>query len=97
MSEHSKAALAYVNVRRNAGDRECMWMDVARAYDAGMRHGLEARSNALRQVRTQSRGAPKCSVCGFAESAGVHTHHLIGKTAPMGGEFHAFTLEAAGG
>jgi hypothetical protein len=44
----SKAAHAYVRVVRTRAPAAATWFDVARAYDAGMKHGVEARESAKR-------------------------------------------------
>lgn len=91
MSDYSESAKAYVEVERRTKD-VATWMDVAAAYDAGMRHGLEARRNAMRQLG----GGPKCAVCGFAAGMAIHVStHLYGKPSPGGLEYHAYTPETA--
>lgn len=86
MSEYTGSALAYVAFQRQP-DRASTWMDVARAYDEGMRHALQNRRSAGRYSQAEA----KCTVCGFAERMAIHQPTLIhGKpTGPVYG--HTFS------
>jgi hypothetical protein len=48
---YSASANAYVKVERRGTDRVATWFDVAAAYDAGMKHALEALQSAKAQIK----------------------------------------------
>lgn len=47
---HSASAMAWIRKRREDHDH-ANWFDVGDAYDAGMKHALEARRSAQRVVK----------------------------------------------
>jgi hypothetical protein len=48
--KRTKAAMAHVAHRRQQDDRSATWMDVAEAYDMGLRHGLSQPRHAIKQI-----------------------------------------------
>jgi hypothetical protein len=48
--KRTKQAIAYVKMERRTGPDDPTWFDIARAYDAGLRSGVEARRIAIRQL-----------------------------------------------
>lgn len=56
MAEYTKAANAYVAARRQNDSVDCAtWFEVAAAYDAGLKHGVEAKRNAVDQLIERER------------------------------------------
>ena len=55
-SRYSRSAFAYVALLRAGSNLTPNWFDVAAAYDAGMKHGIEAKQSAKRQIRLQHGG-----------------------------------------
>ena len=91
---HSKSALAFVAAERAKRPSDsATWMDVASAYDQGIRHALQSSPASRRAVRRQY--GPKCAVCGFAEQMSIHEPRLHGHPLPFGrGHYHQFQREA---
>jgi hypothetical protein len=55
-SRYSRSTFAYVAQLRGGSNLSPNWFDVAAAYDAGMKHGIEAKQSAKRQIRLQNSG-----------------------------------------
>lgn len=89
MSTCSPSAKAYVAVERSKDSADPTWMDVARAYDEGMRHGILAKPSARRQM------IDRCKQCGFPQYAAIHCRSvdgtsLTGKKSPGSLRYHEF-------
>ncbi len=53
----TEQAMAYVALERRRCERST-WFDVAKAYDAGLRSGVEARAIAKKQLRELTQARP---------------------------------------
>lgn len=57
---HSKSAIAFVKAERaKRPDDSATWIDVANAYDQGMRHALQSSPSTRRQARRDH--GPRCT------------------------------------
>jgi hypothetical protein len=58
MKSHSLAAQAFDENLRQQGAHIALWRDVEAAYDAGMKHAIEARQSARAQLNVNRNRKP---------------------------------------